>query len=379
MSLDRCHNIDDLRALARKRLPKFIFDYIDGGADDEVTLCENRSRFSAYKLLWDALVDVSAIETQTTVMGDSLSAPLIISPTASTRLFHPRAGERAVAAPAGKAGLAYGFSTLGTTPVEEIAALTQGPKWFQVYVWKDRALVEQILDRVKAAGFTALILTVDLPVHGNRERDLENDFAIPPRVTPRNALQALARPGYLWDLATTPAIEPANFPPVERHGSFASFIGELLDSSVTWEYARWLKETWGGPMAIKGIIHEQNAQRAIDLGADAVWISNHGGRQLDTSPATIDRLAHIVDAVGSKADVILDGGIRRGTDIVKAIALGAKAVAIGRPYLYGLAAGGEAGVAKAIHILLSELERDMALLGCPRIADIQPRHVLPPT
>lgn len=370
MSLSRARNIADLRALARARLPLMVFDYIDGGADDERTLAANESRLRALELSWDALVDVSAIDTSTTILGAPSRLPFLISPTATSRLFHPRAGELAVARAAEAAGIIYACSTLASTSMEDIAAAHRGPRWFQLYVWKDRALVRETLARAKAAGFSAIILTVDVPVAGNRERDHANDFTIPPKVTWRTASQALARPSYLWDLATTPRITPANFANVDIDGGLIAFINAQFDRSVTWEDARWLRENWDGKLAIKGIINAEDARRAAAIGADAIWVSNHGGRQLDTSPATIDALPAIADALGGAREIIFDGGVRRGTDIVKALALGANAVALGRAYLWGLAASGQAGVAKALSILEEELRRAMALTGRTRISAI---------
>lgn len=373
MSLKRALNIDDLRELARRRLPRMVFDYIDGGADDEITLRANSARLSDYRLRWNALVDVSRVDTSTTLMGSPTKLPFVISPTASSRLFHPKEGERAVARAARKAGMIYSISTLGSVSIEEISDIADGPKWFQVYVWKDKSLVEDILDRVRKAGFTGLILTVDLPVAGNRERDPRNDFTIPPRVTHRTVSQVLQRPGYVWDMLTSPKIGPANFTVGKTKGGIIGFVNSQFDASITWDYAKWLKQAWGGPLAIKGLSHARDALRAVEIGADAVWVSNHGGRQLDTAPASIDTLPEIVDAVGERAEVIFDGGVRRGSDIVKALALGANGVAIGRAYLYGLAAGGEAGVDKAIHILRSELERTLRLMGCPSLDAIDRR------
>jgi L-lactate dehydrogenase (cytochrome) len=362
-ALARARNIADLRRMACARLPRMVFDYIDGGADDETTLRRNEARFKDIELVWDALVDVAEIDTRTSIMGAPMQLPFFISPTAMSRLFHPRAGEIAVARAAHAAGVVYSCSTLASTSVEDIARASGGPKWFQVYVWKDRALVAETLARAKAAGFTGAILTVDVPVAGNRERDPANDFTIPPKLTPRTVSQVLARPGYLWDLAPTPSLQPANFAHIRMAGGLIEFINAQFDRSVTWEDACWLRETWGGKFAIKGLATPADARRAIDAGADALWVSNHGGRQLDAAPASIDTLPAIADAVRGDAEIIFDGGVRRGTDIVKALALGANAVAIGRAYLWGLAAGGEAGVARALSILEDELKRDMALLG----------------
>jgi len=370
MSLARAHNIADLRLLAKKRLPRMVFDYIDGGADDEITLRRNESRFKDIELVWDALKDISAIDTRTRVMGQDMRLPFFISPTATSRLFNPRAGERAVARAAHKAGVVYACSTLASTTLEEITAASEGPRWFQVYVWKDRGLVAETLARAKAAGFTGIILTVDVPVAGNRERDHANAFTIPPKVNWHTATQTLARPGYLYDLVTTPRIEPANFKHVRLDGGLIEFINAQFDRTVNWDAARWMRDAWGGKFAVKGIATPDDARRAVAAGADAVWVSNHAGRQLDTAPATIDTLPAIADAVNGDAEIIFDGGIRRGTDIVKALALGANAVALGRAYLWGLAAAGEAGVHRALSILETELVRDMALLGRSSIAQL---------
>lgn len=358
--------------MARRRLPRMVFDYIDGAADDELTLMRSIQAFQEIELVWDALVDVATIDTSTTIMGQAMRLPFFISPTAASRLFHPRGGEIAVARAAQRAGVVYSTSSIASTTLEDIAAATDGPRWFQVYVWKDRALVAETLARAKAAGFTGVILTVDVPVAGNRERDPANRFTIPPQVNWHTASQTLARPGYLWDLMTTPAIGPANFMHMAVDGGVIELINQQFDRTVTWRDAQWLRDTWGGKFAVKGIATPADAKRCVEVGADAVWITNHGGRQLDTAPATIDTLPGIADAVRGDAEIILDGGVRRGGDIVKALALGANAVAIGRAYLWGLAAGGEAGVSRAIEILESELKRTMALLGRARIADLKP-------
>ena len=377
--LSSAHNISDLRELARKRLPRMVFDYIDGGADDEVTLRDNPGRFADYKLNFKTLVDVAEIDMRTKVMGANSAAPVVVTPTAAQRLFHPKGGESAVARAARKAGLIYCLSTLGSTTIERVAELTDGPKWFQVYVWKDRAIVEKALDRARKAGFTGVILTVDVPVAGNRERDYVNAFTIPPKINARTVSQVLARPGYLMDMLTSPEIAAANWADMDTGGmGVIEFLNSQFDRSVTWEDAKWMKEAWDGPFAIKGICRADDARRCLDAGADAVWISNHGGRQLDTSPATIDTLPDIVSAVRGQADIILDGGVRRGTDIIKAIALGANAVAVGRPYLYGLGAAGEAGVTRALDLLMTSLKRDMALTGVAKLSDLTPDFVRRP-
>jgi L-lactate dehydrogenase (cytochrome) len=369
-SLSQARNIADLRKLARRRLPRMVFDYIDGGADDEVAMKRNEARFRDIEMVWDTLVDVSAIDTSTTIMGAPSRLPFLISPTASSRMFHPRGGERAVARAAQTAGVIYACSTIASTTVEDITRVNSGPKWFQVYVWKDRGLVAEMLARAKAAGFTGVVLTVDLPVAGNRERDYRNGFTIPPKINARTASQVLKRPGYLWDVATTPRIGPANFAQLDIDGPLLDFINAQFDRSVTWEDARWLRETWGGPFAIKGVSTPDDARRTVSIGANAVWVSNHGGRQLGNAPATIDTLPGIADAVRGDAQIIFDGGVRRGSDIAAALALGANAVALGRAYHWGLAAGGEAGVLRALTILEEELVRTMTLLGRPTIAGL---------
>lgn len=376
MKVSRAVNIADLRAGAKRALPRMVFDYIDGAADDEITLRRNTDRIRAHELLWDSLVDISVIDTRTRVMGSEIALPFVLSPTALQRMFHYQ-GEKAAAAAAGKAGIAYGLSTLGTTTVEDVAKATPGPKWYQIYVWKDHGMVREILARAKAAGFTGAILTVDLPVAGHRERDTRNGFSVPPRMTPGIIWQTIQRPGWLFNYLTSPRMGPANYPgpPSTDAHSLAQQVNAQYDQTVTWKDAAWMIDAWGGPFAIKGISHADDARRAIDIGASCVWVSNHGGRQLETSPATIDMLPEIVDAVAGQAEIIMDSGIRRGTDIVKALALGATAVAVGRAYLYGLAAGGEAGVTRAIQILADDVRRTMQLIGAKDIKSIARRHV----
>jgi len=365
-------NIADLRLLAQRRLPRMVFDYIDGGADDEVTLTRSVSRYDDYELHWHALKDVAEIDTSTTVMGAPSRLPFFISPAAGNRLFHPKAGELATARAAHAAGTIYSCSTMASQTVEDIAAVNPGPKWVQVYVWKDRTLVEDFLTRAKAAGFTGCLLTVDVPVAGNRERDPRNSFGMPPKLSPSLVRQVLTRPRWLIDYLTSPEITAANFTGLSQNEGVMGFIDRQFSRSVTWDDAKWMKDYWGDGFAIKGLSTVDDARRAVDIGADAVWISNHGGRQLDTSVPTIDLLPDIAAAVKGQADIIFDGGVRRGSHIAKALALGATGVALGRAWLYGLGAGGEAGVTRALTILEDELTRTMALMGITRVEDLTP-------
>lgn len=364
-----CLNIADLRRAARRRAHRMVFDYIDGGADDEVTLARNREAFRDYELMFRVLVGVDEVNTACELLGERLQVPFFCAPSAGNRLFHTD-GERAVARAAAAAGTIYSLSTLSTVSIEEIARLTSGPKWFQLYVWKDRALVREMLQRAHAAGYRALILTVDFPVTGMRERDPRNGFTIPPSYGVRQVWHALRSPAWTWDYLTGEPIRYANLSTETPATSLSQFTAEQLHPGFTWRDAEWLLGEWKGPAVIKGVVRADDARRAASLGFRGVMVSNHGGRQLDSSPAPIDALEPIVQAVGGDAEVILDGGVRRGTDVLKALALGARAVSFARPYLYGLAAGGEAGVARALDLLTQAVRRDMALAGVRSLSEI---------
>tara|TARA_R110000823_G_scaffold18247_1_gene57141 strand:- start:420 stop:1568 length:1149 start_codon:yes stop_codon:yes gene_type:complete len=365
-------NIDDLRTLARKRLPRMVFDYIDGGSDDELTLRRSVDRFSDYEWVWKSLVDVSTVRTQTRVFGQPSSQPFFVSPTAASRLFHPMRGELATARAAEAAGVPYSVSTLASHSIEDIAkAAPTIPKFIQVYVWKDRGLVRDFLARAKAAGYVGCILTADAVIAGHRERDPRNGFSIPPPVNFKTATQALARPGYLLDLARSPEIGPANFQGVDTEGrDVMGVINDLFDRTMTWKDAEWMAQEWGGPFAVKGISTADDARRAVDSGASAVWLSNHGGRQIDTSVPVVDLVPEVRAAVTEKIEVIADGGVRRGSHVLKLIVRGATSVALGRACLYGLAAGGEVGVTRALDILGADVARLLALLGVPDVNDL---------
>lgn len=366
-------NIDDLRNLAKKRLPRMVFDYIDGGAEDEITLRRSVDRYADYEFQWNSLVDISKIDASTTVFGKKNPLPFFISPTAASRLFWPKEGELAVARAAQKAGIAYSASTLASRTLEDIsAAAPDVPKIIQIYVWKDRGIVKEFLARAKAAGFVGAVLTVDTAVAGYRERDPRNGFSVPPKINSKTATQALAKPGYLWEILTGPKIGPVNFrsPGGGGAGDVMGTINNLFDRTMTWKDAEWMANEWGGAFAVKGIATAEDAVRAVEHGASAVWLSNHGGRQIDTSVPVIDLIPEVREVIDPKIELIADGGVRRGMHALKLIARGATSVAIGRAYLYGLAAAGEVGVARAIRILTEDVERGLSLLGVPRLADL---------
>lgn len=377
--LDRAYNIGDLRKLARRKLPAPIFHYIDGGADDEWTLQRNSSAFKRYEIIPDVLTDVSSLRGETMVFGQRVARPLMLAPTGLTRMFHGEA-ELAVARAAAKHGLLYVLSTLGTTTLEALAQAYSGPKVFQIYIFKDRGLTSEFAQRCKSAGFHGLALTVDTPVAGNRERDRVTGLSLPPRLTLKSLLQFALHPGWSLPALTGAKFDFANV--CHKVDALASgpmslfdYIGGQFDRSLTWKDVEWLAREWGGPLAIKGLMTPEDAKRSIASGATGVMISNHGGRQLDGAPAPIDQVAAVRDALGDGPDVICDGGVRRGSDIVKALALGATACSIGRPYLYGLAAGGEAGVDRALSLLVEEFDHTMMLAGVNDVRKLERRHV----
>ena len=365
-------NINDLRDMAKARLPRMVFDYIDGGSEDEITLARQVDRYAEYEFQWNSLVDISKIDTTTTVFGQPAPQPFFISPTAASRLFHPKEGELAVARAAQKAGIAYSASTLASQKLGDIsAAAPDVPKIIQIYVWKDRGIVKELLARAKEAGFIGCVLTVDTIVAGARERDPRNRFTVPPTLNSKTISQALAKPRYLMDMFTSPKIGPVNFEGLTTGGrGVMNVINDLFDRTMTWKDAEWMANEWGGPFAIKGVATAEDSVRAVDHGASVVWVSNHGGRQIDTSVPVIDLLPEIRAAVDPKVEIVADGGVRRGSHILKLMARGATSVAIGRAYLYGLAADGEAGVDRAIRILKTDVERGLGLLGVPRVADL---------
>lgn len=374
MRLSDCHNFADFRTLARKRLPGPIFHYIDGAADDEVTYRRNTAAYETVDLVPNVLRDVETVDLSVEVMGQKLDMPLYCAPTALQRLFHHE-GERAVARAATTYGTMFGVSSLATVSVEDIADLAPGPKMFQFYFHKDRGLNKALLDRARAAGFDVMALTVDTITGGNRERDLRTGFTTPPRLTWSSLLSFAAHPAWAWNFLTR---EPFDMPHLSGHldtgthlpVSVGDYFSTMLDPSMTWTDAEKLCAQWGGPFALKGIMSVEDARRAVDIGCSGIMVSNHGGRQLDGSRAPFDQLAEICDAVGDQIDVICEGGVQRGTHILKALSVGAKAVSGGRLYLYALAAAGQAGVERALGQLRLELERNMKLMGVTTISEL---------
>jgi|TARA_B100001540_G_scaffold308436_1_gene323125 L-lactate dehydrogenase (cytochrome) len=372
--LQNCHNVDDLRLLAKQRLPGPIFHYIDGAADDEITYRRNTSAFEDCDLVPNVLAGVENIDMSVSVMGQKLDLPIFCSPTALQRLFH-HDGERAVAKAAEKFGTMFGVSALGTVTLKEIGDMISTPKLFQFYFHKDRGLNDAMVERAQAANFNALALTVDTITGGNRERDLYTGFTSPPKLTLKSLLSFAIHPGWALNYFFGEAFELAELKDFVQQGSNVSisigdYFANMLDQSMSWSDAEALKAKWDGPFCLKGIMSVADAKKAVDIGADAIMISNHGGRQLDGSRSPFDQISEISDAVGDKIDVILDGGIRRGTHVLKAIAAGAKACSGGRMYLYSLAAAGQPGVEKALGNLKAEIQRDMKLLGVTSISQI---------
>ena len=372
--LQNCHNVDDLRLLAKQRLPGPIFHYIDGAADDEITYRRNTTAFEDCDLVPNVLAGVENIDMSVSVMGQKLDLPIFCSPTALQRLFH-HDGERAVAKAAEKFGTMFGVSALGTVTLKEIGDMISTPKLFQFYFHKDRGLNDAMVERAQAANFNALALTVDTITGGNRERDLYTGFTSPPKLTLKSLLSFGIHPGWALNYFFGEAFELAELKDFVQQGSNVSisigdYFANMLDQSMSWSDAEALKAKWDGPFCLKGIMSVADAKKAVDIGADAIMISNHGGRQLDGSRSPFDQISEISDAVGDKIDVILDGGIRRGTHVLKAIAAGAKACSGGSMYLYSLAAAGQPGVEKALGNLKAEIQRDMKLLGVTSISQI---------
>ncbi len=374
MNLTDCHNVDDFRRLAKRRLPSPIFHYIDGAADDEKTKRRNTHAFADADLIPQVLAGVEDIDMSVTLLGRKIAMPLFLSPTALQRLFHWQ-GERAVARAAEKFGTWFGISSLATVSIEEIGALVSTPKLFQLYIHKDQGLNRSMIERCQAANFDALALTVDTIVGGNRERCLRTGFTSPPRLTPASAMSFAAHPGWTLNYLCR---EKFHLPNLDTHVdagsnvavSVADYFNTMLDRSMDWKMAERIRADWGGTFCLKGIMSAEDAKRAVAIGADAIMVSNHGGRQLDGGRAPFDQIAEIADAVGGQIEIICDGGIKRGSHVLKAIAAGANACSGGRLYLYALAAAGQPGVERILGKLQDEIARDMRLMGVASLKEL---------
>jgi L-lactate dehydrogenase (cytochrome) len=366
-------SIPDLRLLARRRAPRAVFDYTDGAADEEIGLRRSRQAYARVEFQPAVLQDVSAVDTSTMILGRPAALPLVFAPTGFTRMMHTD-GEPAVARVAAHTGIPYALSTMGTTSIERLAAAApDGRRWFQLYLWRDRDASHDFVVRAREAGYEALVLTVDTPVAGARLRDVRNGLTIPPSLSLRTLTEGALHPAWWFDLLTT---EPLKFASLNRfEGTVAELVGKMFDPAATISDLTWLRSVWDGPLVVKGIQTVVDARAVVDAGADVVIVSNHGGRQLDRAPTSLEVLPAVVDAVGDRAEVYVDGGILSGSDVVAAVAFGARAALVGRAYLYGLMAGGERGVQRAADILREEVAGTLALLGVTRVSDLRRDHV----
>ncbi len=379
MRISKCNNIADLRRLAKRRLPTPVFHYLDGGADDELSLVRNTRAFDDYELLPSHLSDVSSIDTRSSLFGQEIDWPVMTSPTGASKLFHS-AGESAVVRAAANFGTIYSLSTLATTSIADAAAVSDGPKMFQIYIFKDRALTSEFIELCKASGYIALCLTVDTPVAGNRERDFVHGFSAAPRSRLRQAFSFAQHPGWVARAIIRKDLDMVNITRSKVAAQnidtdIRTYIEEEMERSLTWKDVEWLRERWDGPLVIKGVQTVDDCRKAADCGATAVMLSNHGGRQLESAPAPVDCIAAVADALRDRLEIICDGGVRRGNHIVKALALGANACSVGRGHLFGLAAGGQDGVERALTILRTEFERTLALIGCNSVSKLGSAYV----
>jgi L-lactate dehydrogenase (cytochrome) len=371
-------NVEELRRRARRSVPRAIFDFVDGGANDELAMARNRRDFEALELHARCLVDVSSLDTRTYVLGSEIRLPLIGGPTGLAGLVH-HGGEAALARAVQRAGSIYVLSASASYTIEEVAAAAPGPKWFQLYLWRDRGFVLEMLERAQRAAYSALVVTVDAPPVGRRERDIANGFSVPPRLTTRSLLGGLAHPRWSAGFVAHSRFAMAHAP-AEASGTtplgHVEYMARQFDASVAWPDLDWVRERWRGPLVVKGIVRPEDAAMAIEAGADAIVVSNHGGRQLDDAPSSISVLPRVVDAAEGRAEVYLDSGVRRGSDVVKALALGARACMIARPLLYGLAVAGEQGAAHAMELVAREYELALALSGCTSSAEVRTASLL---
>lgn len=379
--LHDCVNLHDFEAAARQRLPGALFHYIDGGADDELTRRANTSAFERYHLVPECLRDVGRVDLRRRVFGMDLAWPVLLAPTGLTRVFHPD-GEIAVAEEAAHAGIAYALSTMATSGIEEVGRASRGPKIYQLYLFKDDAANLEMIERCRAAGYDALCLTVDTVVAGNRERDFRSGLTVPPRLNRRNLLDFASRPGWCLRYLAHGGVTLPNIPAGDSQGprslgTLSAYFAANMEQHISWARIERLMAHWNKPFIIKGLQSVADARQAAASGVAGIIVSNHGGRQLDGGAATVNLVGNIVDAVGDRLDVVLDGGVRRGTHVVKALAMGARACMIGRPYLYGLAAFGQPGVARVLALLRQETARTLALLGCAGVDEVDRRHIVP--
>ena len=374
MNINDCYNFEDFRILAKKKLPAPIFHYIDGGSDDEITLKRNTSSFNECDLVPNILTSVGEPDLSTSVFGRKIDMPIFLSPTAMQSLYNPE-GDKASARAAEKFGTMYSMSTMASFSIEEVANVSSGPKLFQLYIHKDKSITDDLIDRCKRANFDGLCLTVDTLVAGNRERDHRTGFTTPPKLTFESLLSFAMRPAWVFKYLTNKKFELANIKHKTDKGtniakSVIDYINEQYDPKMNWKDAEYCVKRWNGPFALKGIMSVEDAKKAIDIGCSAIMISNHGGRQLDGSRSPFDQLKAISDAVGDKIEIILDGGIRRGTHVLKALAAGATACSFGKAFLFSLSAGGQEGVERLLHNMQQEIRRNMILMGCKNIKEL---------
>jgi L-lactate dehydrogenase (cytochrome) len=374
MNISDCRNFNDFRKLAKKKLPAPIFHYIDGGADDEVTLRRNTSAFDDCDLIPNILASVGKPDLSTTIFGRKIDMPIFLSPTAMQRLYHPD-GDKASARAAEKFGTFYSMSTMANNSIEEISNISSGPKLFQLYVHKDKSITDDLLDRCKRSGFDGMCLTVDTLVAGNREKDHKTGFTTPPKLTLNSLLSFALRPMWVLRYLTNKKFELSNVVKKTDKGtnitkSVIDYINEQYDPKMNWKDAEYCVKKWNGPFALKGVMSVDDAKRAIDIGCTAIMVSNHGGRQLDGSRSPFDQIKAISDAVGDKLEIILDGGVRRGTHVLKALAAGAKACSFGKMFLFSLSAGGQQGVEHLLKMMHDEINRNMILMGCKNLSEL---------
>ena len=374
MNLEDCHNFEDFRKLAKKKLPSPIFHYIDGGSDDEVTLRRNTESFNDCDLVPNVLASVGVPDLSTTVFGKKIDLPIFLSPTAMQRLYHHE-GDKASAKAAEKFGTFYSMSTMANSTIEEISNISSGPKLFQLYVHKDQSITNDLIERCKKSGFDGMCLTVDTLVAGNREKDHRTGFTTPPKLTPKSLMSFALHPSWVFNYLTHAKFELANVAKKTAKGtniskSVIEYINEQYDPAMNWKDAEYCIKKWDGPFALKGVMSVEDAKKAIDIGCTAIMISNHGGRQLDGSRSPFDQVKAISDAVGDKLEIILDGGVRRGTHVLKALAAGAKACSFGKMFLFALGAGGQKGVEKLLQNMREEIYRNMVLMGCKNLKEL---------